>query len=173
MQIDLQGGMTGRGDGENYEVKAATGFDLGDRGHFLFALAKAQQEGIFNYEGRDWYKAVGALQINGVWTDYADVRSAHGSFDGIITSSNAALNGLQFKPDGSYAMFVPGSTSTGAVGTSGARTVGGSGDDLGGEVANLAADTDRYSVFAHADYDVTDNVTLFAQYVRGQNHQWN
>src|SRR5690606_19541968 len=103
------------------------------------------------------------------------VVSMNGSFDGIIESPNALIDNLQFNRNGGFAPFVPGSVSTGAIGTGGARSSGGSGDDLGGdpgEVLTIWPDTDRYSIFAYADYEVSDAFTVFAQYVRGRNHQW-
>jgi len=172
LQATLQGGFTSRDDAYNWEGDIAYGTKIGERGHLLLAGSRAVQNGVFNYRGRDWYKAVGALQINGVWTDYPGVVSMNGSFDGIITSTSPLLNGLQFDRDGNTHPFVPGSVSTGAVGTSGARTVGGSGDDLGAEVNTLWPDTNRYSAFAYADYDFSDSFTVYGQYVRGYNHQF-
>jgi outer membrane receptor protein involved in Fe transport len=171
-QANLQGGFTSRDDAYNWEGDLAFGTDIGDRGHLLLAGSRAVQEGVFSYKGRDWYKGVGALQINGVWTDYPNVVSMNGSFDGIITSPNALLNGLQFDRNGQTHPFVPGSISTGAVGTSGSRSVGGSGDNLGNEVNTIWPDTNRYSLFAYADYDFSDNFTVFGQYVRGYNQQF-
>jgi outer membrane receptor protein involved in Fe transport len=168
----LQGGLTSRDDAYNWEGDLAYGTNVGDRGHLLLAGSRAVQEGVFNYRGRDWYKGVGALLINNVWTDYPGVVSMNGSFDGIITSPNPLLNGLQFDRNGQTHPFVPGSISTGAVGTSGARSVGGSGDDLGAEVNTVWPDTNRYSAFAYADYDFSDNFTVFGQYVRGYNSQF-
>jgi outer membrane receptor protein involved in Fe transport len=172
LDATLQGGMTSRGDAENWQGSAAFGMRIGERGHILLAGSYADQNGVFNYEGRDWYRSVGALQLGGIWTDYANTQSTNGSFDGIISSASPLLNGLKFNAAGQTSPFVLGSPSTGAVGTSGARTVGGDGDDLGAEINTLYPDTDRYSVFAYADYDVTDDLTVFAQYVRGYNHQW-
>jgi outer membrane receptor protein involved in Fe transport len=172
LQANLQGGITRRGDARNWQGSVAFGADIGPRGHILLAGTRAEQDGVFNYDGRDWYQSVGSLQINGIWTDYANVHSINGSFDGIISSPNALLNGQVFDRTGNTHTLVLGSPTTGTVGTSGARTVGGQGDDLGAEINTLWPKTDRYSVFAYADYDVTDNITLFAQYVRGYNHQF-
>lgn len=172
LQATLQGGITSRGDAKNWQGDVAFGTRIGDRGHVLLAGSRAEQDGVHNYDGRDWYRSVGALQLNGIWTDYAGVHSSHGSFDGVISSANQLLNGLKFDRNGQTSPFVLGSPSTGAVGTSGARTVGGDGDDLGAEVNTIYPDTDRYSVFAYADYEVADGLTAFAQYVRGYNHQF-
>ena len=172
LQVSAQAGVTSRGDAENWQGDIAFGTKIGDRGHILIAGSRAEQDGVHNYEDRNWYQSVGALQINGVWTDFANVHSSHGSFDGIITSANPLLNGLKFNSAGQTSPFVLGSPSTGAVGTSGARTVGGDGDDLGAEVNTIWPDTDRYSLFAYADYEFSDNLTVFAQFVRGYNHHF-
>jgi iron complex outermembrane receptor protein len=175
LEASLQGGITTRGDNESYDAEVAWGTKLGERGHLLLSGAIAETQGIHSYKDRDWYQSWGAINFNGVWTDFPNVVSMNGSFDGIIESPNPLIDNLQFRPDGSYAPFVPGSPATGAVGTPGSRSSGGSGDDLGGdlsEVFTLWPDTERYSVFAYADYDIHDNVTVFAQYVRGQNKQW-
>jgi outer membrane receptor protein involved in Fe transport len=175
LEANVQGGITSRGDNETWEAELAWGTSLGDRAHVLLSGAYSQAEGIHNYNGRDWYQSWGAIQVGGVWRDYPNVVSMNGSFDGIIESPNALIDNLQFHPDGSYSPFVPGSPATGGVGTGGARSSGGSGDDLGGapsEVFTIWPDTDRYSAFAYADYDVTDNFTVFGQFVQGYNHQW-
>jgi len=172
VQANLQGGFTSRDDAYNWQGDIAYGTNIGDRGHLLLAGSRAVQNGVFSYRGRDWYKGVGALLINNVWTDYPGVVSMNGSFDGIITSPNALLNGLQFDRNGQTHPFVPGSVTTGAIGTSGSRSVGGSGDDLGAEVNTLWPDTNRYSLFAYGDYEFSDNFTVFGQYVRGYNSQF-
>src|SRR3569623_617681 len=87
LSADVQGGMTTRGDAKNYQADLAYGMKIGSRGHILLAGSRAAQDGINSYKDRDWYQAVGALQINGVWTDYPGVVSTNGSFDGIITST--------------------------------------------------------------------------------------
>ena len=185
LTVDGQVGETSRGDAQSYQVNVAGGIKLGDRGHFLVAGTKAHQDGVHTYDGRDWYQSWGALQINGVWTNYPHVVSMNASFDGIISSTQDVdpltpgvqnpINGLQFHPDGTYSPFVPGSVSTGTVGSAGARSSGGSGDDLGGESGEpftIWPETDRYSLFAYADYEVAPGVTLFGQYVRGYNKQF-
>ncbi len=178
LQIDLQGGMTSRGDGGNYEGSIAFGTKIGDRGHFLVSAERAEQEGIHNYVGRNWYKSWGAVQVGNIWQYFPNVHSMNASFDGIVASPNAAINGLKFDRNGNYSPFVPGAISTGAIGAPGARTVGGDGDDLGGdpnEVFTLWPDTDRSAIFAYADYELFDGVKVFGQYIRGTNHQfqWN
>jgi iron complex outermembrane recepter protein len=182
-QAKLQGGLTSRDDAYNWEGDFAYGTNIGERGHVLIGASRAVQNGVHSYQGRNWYKGEGALLINNVWTDYPGVVSAHGSFDGIITSAvdvdpntpgvQNPLNGLQFDSNGQTHAFVPGSICTGAVGTSGARCVGGSGDDIGAEVNTIWPDTNRYSIFGYADYDISSNFNVYGQYVRGYNSQFN
>lgn len=175
LTVDGQVGETGRGDAQSYQVNIAAGIPLGDRGHFLLAGTKAHQDGINTYDGRDWYQSWGSINVNGVWTEYPHVVSMNASFDGIISAPGTAIDGLQFNKDGTYSKFVPGPVGTGAPGGSGARTMGGSGEDLGGESGEpftIWPQTDRYSAFAYADYEVAPGVTLFAQYVRGYNKQF-
>jgi len=175
LEVSLQGGITSRGDNESYDAEVAWGTSIGDRGHVLLSATYAKTKGIHSYADRNWYQSWGAIQVGGIWADYPNVVSMNGSFDGIIESPNPLIDNLQFRPDGTYAPFVPGSVATGGIGTGGARSSGGSGDDLGGaagEVFTLWPDTDRYSIFGYADYELTDNLTVFAQYVRGRNHQW-
>ena len=115
LEASVQGGITSRGDNESFDAELAWGIRLGDRGHLLVSGAYAKTEGIHSYEGRDWYQSWGAIQVGGVWADYPNVVSSNGSFDGIIESPNALIDNLQFRPDGSYAPFVLGAPSTGAV----------------------------------------------------------
>ena len=120
LEVSLQGGITSRGDNESYDAEIAWGTKLGDRAHVLLSAAYAKTEGIHNYNDRNWYQSWGAMQVGGVWTDFPNVVSMNGSFDGIIESPNALIDNLQFRRDGTYAPFVPGSPAAGAVGTAGA-----------------------------------------------------
>lgn len=173
LEMDLQGGITDRGDNESYTAAISAGIPLGDRGNFLISAEYAEQDGIHSYEGRDWYQSWGSvLGGDGIWRFYPDVHSMAASFDGLISAPGTPLHGLQFDSSGNTSPFVPGSVTQGGFGAPGGRTVGGDGDDLGGdlgEVFTLAPDTKRYSVFAYGDYEVADGLTVFAQYIRGYN----
>ena len=194
LTVDGQVGETGRGDAQSYQVNVAAGIPLGDRGHLLLAGTKAHQDAINTYDGRDWYQSWGSLfTVNGAqgeWRNYPHVVNNAGSFDGIISAPGTAINGFQFHPDGSYSPLVRGSVINyvvgkdaqgnpayvpTTVGAGSAASSGGSGEDLGGESGEpftIWPQTDRYSAFAYADYEVTPGLTLFAQYVRGYNKQF-
>jgi len=172
VELSVQGGITDRGDGENIEASAAFGTQFaGGRGHFLASGEYYKQEGIFNYEGRDWYQAWGTFGSGTQADPYRFVPgtvSANASFDGRIFSPNAAINGREFDASGNVAAYRPGTVNQGTPGTAAARTAGGANDDLGSEIATLYPDIERYSVFTYADFELTDQFTLFAQYLYGK-----
>ena len=175
LEVSAQGGITDRGDGENYELSAAYGMPFaGGRGHLLISGEYYDQQGIHSYGGRDWYQAWGTIG-SGTQADpyrfYPNVISRNASFDGVIFAPGTAINGLAFDRDGNVSPFVSGSPSMGVLGTPPARhsvTNGGSGDDLGGEVFTLYPDLERYSAFAYADYDLVDGFKVFAQFLHGK-----
>ncbi len=172
LEVSAQSGVTDRGDGENYEISAAYGRSFaGGRGHFLLSAEYYDQEGIHNYNERDWYQAWGTFGSGTEADPYRfspSVISANATFDGAIFAPGTAINGLQFDRNGNVAPRVPGSVLQGTMGTPPARTNGGSGDDLGNEVFTLYPDLDRYSVFAYGEFDATDGFKLFGQYLHGR-----
>lgn len=172
LEVSVQGGITDRNDGENYELSAAYGTEFGGgRGHFLLSGEYAKQEGVHDYSGRDWYNAWGTLGAGTAANPYRfspNVVSANGTFDGLIFAPGTAINGLAFNRTGGVAPFVPGSVVQGTIGTPGARTVSTTLDDISAEVNTLYPDVERYSAFAYAEYELTDNLKVFGQFIHGQ-----
>jgi len=171
LRVSGQGGETTRGDSKNYEVSAALGVPLGDKGHLIVSGEYFQQDGVHDYKGRDWYQGWGTIpDSSGLLQTVPNVVSRGSTFDGLIFAPGTAINGLAFNRDGTASPFVTGSVTTGTLGTPPARqsiTSGGSGDDLGAEVFTIYPDVKRSSIFAYADYEVAPNLTVFAQYIRG------
>ena len=181
LQIDAQAGITDRGDGENYEISAAYGMPFaGGRGHLLVSGEYYKQEGIFTYEGRDWYQAWGNLGSGteaDPFTFVPDLISANASFDGVIFAPGTAINGLAFDSSGGIAPFNMCSPNNGTpIGVPPSRhqasSASCSGDDLGAEAPSLYPDLDRYSVFAYADYELSDQFKVFGQYLHGKTSIW-
>ena len=173
IEADVQGGVTDRGDGENYTASLSFGTKLGDRGHLLLSGEIAEMNGIHSYKGRDWYRSWGSiLDSSNTWRFYPDMHSMATSFNGIISAPGTPINGMQFDSSGNLSPFTPGAQTQGAVGTFGARTAGGDGDDINSQGTTVWPDTDRYSLFAYADYEVSSGIKLFGQYIRGHNHQF-
>ncbi len=171
LRISAQGGETTRSDSRNYDVSGAFGMRLGDKGHVLISGEMFKQDGVHNYKGRDWYQAWGTVVGPGnELLIRPNVVSRDSTFGGLIFAPGTPLNGLAFNHDGSTYHFVTSDTSSGTLGTPPARqsiTNGGSGDDLGGQVQTIYPDVKRNSLFGYVDYQLTDNLTVFAQYIRG------
>jgi outer membrane receptor protein involved in Fe transport len=173
----LQGGSTSRGDSDSYEVSLSFGTDIGDRAHLLVSGEVFDQNGVHNYEDRDWYQGWGTIpDANGMSLIRPQIVSRNSSFDGLIFAPGSALNGLQFHPDGSVTPFELSDTTFSPapqpVGIPPARQSvvnGGSGDDLGAEVTTLMPDVERDSVFLYLDYELSDNLTVYGQAIRGTN----
>ncbi len=168
-RASLQGGVSDRGDNGNYEASAAYGTKIGDRGHFLISGEIGSQDGVHSFRDRDWYQAWGI--ING--RAYPNVVSANASFSGVIRSAGTSIDGMEFTRDGAaITPFIRGAVGSGATGTPPAVhsiTDGGSGDYISSDPYTLFPDASRNSIYAYADYEVADGVTVFAQYMRGQN----
>lgn len=174
-QAHIQGGETSRGDSANQEGSIAYGTSLGDRAHILLSAEKFEQDGIFNYKDRNWYKAWGTIpdpSNSNRLLIRPQLVSRNSTFDGIIFAPGTSLNGMQFQRDGSVVPFENSDLFAFPVGIPPGRQSivnGGSGDDLGAEVNTLFPDFDRESYFVYADYDLTDNFTVFGQYIKGSN----
>jgi outer membrane receptor protein involved in Fe transport len=172
VELSAQGGETTRGDSANYQVSGAFGMRLGDRGHVLLSGEMFKQDGVHSYHGRDWYQGWGTVAAGpgGELLIRPHVVSRDSTFGGLIFAPGTPLNGLAFKPDGSTYSFVTSDTSSGLLGTPPARQSianGGSGDDLGNGIQTIYPDWKRNSIFAYADYRLTDDFKVFAQFMRG------
>lgn len=165
-----QGGVTSRGDGENWEASFALGAPIGDKFHVLFSTDRFEQDAISTYEGRDWYKSWGLANNadpNGPTTLVRPyVVSTTATFDGRISAPGTPLNDLNFTSDGKSA--TPFVHNPDYVGTSQSIAGGtGSGDYIGADRPNVAPKFERDSSFVYLDYDVSDNLTLFVQGIYG------
>lgn len=164
-----QAGASGRGDAGNYKASLTFGTNIGERLHLIVSGEYEKQNGIHNYNGRNWYQAYGV--VNGQVVP--DVVSASSSFNGIIFAPGTPLQGKEFLPDGSgITPFVRSSVSSGLTGTPPALQSianGGSGQDLAGQLFTILPDSSRNSIYARADYDAGGGVKVHAQYIRGEN----
>ena len=172
-QLNVQGGLSQRGDAGNYTVSGAFGRQIGDKIHILVSGEYFSQDGVHSYQGRDWYQGWSTVpDANGMALIRPRVVSRNATLDGMFVAAGSALNGLALNRDGSTYRFATGDVSSGAVGAVGARQSianGGSGDDFSLERFTLYPDLKRNSVFAYVDYELNKDFTLFAQYIRGEN----
>lgn len=168
----VQTGTSDVRDNDNQEFSLAYGAELGSRGHILASYEEFEQDGVFGFAGRDWYQNWGLVNVGGVQRRASDVVSKNASYDGIILAPGTAINGLAFRPDGSYGPYalsdLTSSSGIGAPPSSQSVARGGSGDDFN-DLATLMPDNNRSSQFLYLDYDLTDSITVFGQVIRGSN----
>lgn len=163
LKAETQFGVSGRGDAEAYRVAVAYGSRTADdRGHFLIAAEYNENGGIPDSLGRDWQ-----LRRPGFLSNPADT----GPNDGIpsfqivdnvrlflaspngITFPGGPLGNLEFQPDGTATQ-----RELGVIG--GNLMIGGSGSALQDATALLVA-TERKSLLAAFDYDLSDDINFY------------
>ena len=172
-------GVTDEGDGFNYSADIAAGFSFADgRGHVIAAAEIAHTDGIFQVD-REW-NHTGFVRIqNPAWTASSTVPrylfrrmvgAANSTPGGLITASTGGtpnrLCGTYFGADGSINQYQygaltfpsPACSSTPQLTQGGDWRVNDSGRRIG-----LNPRQDRHGFFGRVSFDVTDNVTLFAE----------
>lgn len=171
-EVKAQTGQTSRSDGETSEYSIVWGTDIGDKGHFQVSYEKAQQDPIVNFKGRDWYKGYGTITLGGEFQVLPNIISTAGSFNGLIFAPGTPLFNQEFTRDGQGLVpFVKSDMSTafpvGVPPSQQSNMNGGSGDDFNSEYAGygLMPDHEREALFVYTDYDVSDNLKVYAQYI--------
>jgi len=171
---EVQGGITARGDDPNYKVSLTAGTPFaGGRGHVLFSGEHAWNKGIFGAgksRGDFWGYDTHHIIENPAWnttTGRANprflVRSQVGSIlatpGGIITAG--PLKGTQFDKNGNPFPYNYGSL------TNAQFTVGGDWKSSDATYWNqtLSNHVSRQAYFGRVSYDLTDNVTAYANFI--------
>jgi outer membrane receptor protein involved in Fe transport len=156
---------------------------VGARGHLLLSAEHTEQDSVETLAGRDWYEGWGMLQLGGGTSpnDPRMVPASHlvstaASYDGVVVSWNNAAGaaipaanlppgfGLSaFNSDGTLTPFVLSPlVATGNRAQSVAGGVG-SGTDNNSDRPEVLAGSEYTNGYAYFDFDVTDNVNLYAQ----------
>jgi len=183
-----QGGITGRGDNENYALGLSAGAQVTERLHVLASFDAYASNRLDNVNGRDWYQGGGLVQ-NPDWptsgpqylTYRAGVNSTQYTNGGLIDAPGTSINRLMFLSDGSVTPFVLGDPAI--VGRGSQNEVGGSGYNpydynpnvrsenypQGTRSGSFIPDNSRNSAFARLDYDLTDSVRIYVQGLWGRN----
>ena len=165
-------GQTSRSDGDNQTLSATYGTDLGDRAHLLVSADYFNQEPIWSLaalESRPW------MRQNALVTDPSGqytylrrdfVRPSNTSTGGVINSSNALLDKLEF-------IRTAGTVSTQKLNFSGVGRLNGgcncfadaTRDPTWGIDADNAVQqaNGRHSAFVYLDYDVSDDTNVYLQ----------
>jgi iron complex outermembrane recepter protein len=168
LKTHIQGGSSSANSRGTWEVGAAYGTEIGERGNLIVSAEAYAQDGVHGYDSQSWYEAWGQVRVPGTSLDLVvpNVVSTQGSQNGIISAPGSALNNWEFRPDGTAGAFVFGSPSGGGAHS---ITNGGSGTPNGTEYATLSPEADRNNAFLYYDFDLNDSTNLYAQVTRGQN----
>lgn len=170
----LQGGASQRGDNGELFGTLAWGTSFADgRGHFLIGGEYSDNEGVGDCYSRKW-----CAESKGIITNPSsatnglarqiiapNVRTATSSYGGIITSG--ALRGTEFGANGSYFQHDYGTyyATAPAYANGGLFQSGGGADGVNGfyDTYPMVAGVERYTTLAHANYEVSDAVEIFAE----------
>ncbi|KTE22644.1 TonB-dependent receptor [Sphingopyxis sp. H050] len=176
-------GITDVGDGFNYSGSIAGGKSFADgRGHALFNLEVAHQDGIYEVDPNDrpWNHKGYLAFANPAYTatngqpafitfrqNAGQTNQAPGGFITASTGTTAnALRGLYFGNGGQVIPFQYGSFNSPALGGAAAvtRTVGGDWrvNDSGRRIGLNPRD-DRWGAYGRLSYEISDNVEIFAE----------
>lgn len=168
IKADVQGGESTYQDARNGKIEITAGSDvLGGRGHFVVSGEFYKNDGVSEYASRPWFNSC-ALISNpaGVPTYIPEcgVHSSEFTYGGMIATG--PLKGTYFGPGGVPLQFQYGSlvTSASMVGGTGA---GGANPDVGAYFQPDPA-VERKNIFGHFDYDLSENVTAYAQVLEAE-----
>jgi outer membrane receptor protein involved in Fe transport len=158
---EVNTGVSSRSDGESYKLSLAFGADITDRLHVVGSVERYDSAGITSTEDRDWDRTHYNIISNPTWPGDGrprflwrpGVTGTSISAGGVIVSG--ALAGTQFLPGGVPAPYAFGAERTATT------MVGGDGGWI--DRGNVQAPLETSTFFAHADYDVSDDFSLFAE----------
>ena len=182
-KANVQMGANYNGDNKNSTVSFSGGWAIGERGHLLLSADKYEQDAVIGYDDYDWYTQTsllprtnadlvngglrGSSPENSYYAPYQNVVSRTTSLDSVIHfwGPASALGSYDVDQNGNAAPWVLGDVydnSTQSI------VNGGSGSQGGEERPYLQGDTGRQNLFLYGDYDLTDNLNVFAQAMHGE-----
>jgi iron complex outermembrane recepter protein len=155
IKAEAQSGISSRGDARSWRAGAAFGANFaGDRGHFMASFEHFQQDGLDTKESRKSGQKVYAIAGSGSKTD---------PFRLITDARNSALT-FQGGDLFSGRIFVaPGVLGNKTLGIDQGGSLRSGGDGFYGKGSSATADLKTDQAFARADYDLTDNVSIYVQ----------
>lgn len=172
LELQADYGQTGENDGDRYHLALAGGTHfLGDRARVVFGAEYDHQQGIGNCFVRDWCRPAQVIANNGFNTP-AGAGNGQPNFirsddnagfwmtsGGVVAGNNPAAirnlfgtGGIQFDANGNPQPYTPGSPVSGIT-------------QLGGDIlptylnTNLTVPVERYTLYSHADMELTDDIT--------------
>jgi len=161
----VQYGQSDYGDGKEYAGSLAWGTNLGDRGHLVVGGDYSDNKGTGDCYSRAWCAAgqnqvTNSSRTNGIpaVNILPNTATATASRNGLIT--NGVLAGNEFTPDGQSLVRHNYGTYYG-VGLF--QSGGGDGVNAFYEAFPIVAPVRRYATFGHADYELSDSISAFAE----------
>jgi iron complex outermembrane receptor protein len=179
----VQGGQTNYNDGDNWEASFTGGLPIGDRMHLTFSAEGFSQDQvageIAGLDNRDWYQDYGYV-TNPAWSPGAPpgiarllmlphVHSSDFTAGGKIDQPGFSFDQYTFIGDGTQTrLFQPGPIADSNSSSGGPEY----------EIARLSTrqilgtEVQRTNAFLNIDFDVGDDTTVFARYMRGENEAY-
>jgi iron complex outermembrane recepter protein len=159
LKMDIRGGESTYGDDftRREDITAGTAF-ANDRGHFVVNLEDYASDGITNPNARSWEAAHVAFIPNAAGSQpptssiATNVNVASMAYGGLITSG--PLKGTVFGPGGTPSPFNYGTDVTSSY------MIGGQSEQ---EPTVFVTPLQRDVAFAHAEYDLTPNLTAYGE----------
>lgn len=162
-KVNVQSGISSRGDHPSQQVEFAFGTSIGDRGHLITSFDWYDAKGVMGTKDRDWYQSwamiTGPASLKPRRFYAKDAGSNATSIGGVIPSG--PLAGTQFI-NGTPSPMGVGSLVVGNVQVNGGNV------DPGYTWYGLRPNDSRGSAFAHFKYDFSDTNSGFIQIMRGQ-----
>jgi iron complex outermembrane receptor protein len=174
---NVQAGTTSRRDGDNYGASATWGTPVGERGHLLLSGDWFDQEIIQSLdalESRPWFRqrawVTNPTPGGPTFITRDFVRQSNMATGGIINQPGSALDKLEFVRSGDRIVTQPLKFSGVGVLNGGCNCFAENQRDKswGMDADNAVQQANyRQSLFGYYDFEVNDNLTLFAQGMYG------
>jgi len=174
---NVQAGTTSRSDGDNYSASATWGTQVGDRGHLLLSADWYDQEIIQSLDAlksRPWFRqrawVTNPVPGGPTFITRDFVRQSNMSTGGIINQPGSRLDKLEFVRSGDQVVTQPLKFSGVGVLNGGCNCFAENQRDKswGMDADNAVQQANyRHSLFANYDFEVNENLTLFAQGIYG------
>jgi iron complex outermembrane recepter protein len=162
-KVEAQSGISNRGDAQSWRAGAAFGTNFADdRGHFMVSFEHFQQDGLDDKESRESGRKVYA--IAGAGCSAATCPS--GIADPFRLITDARNSAITFQGGNLFSgrIFVaPGVLGNKTLGVDRGGSLTSGGDGFYGKGSSATADLKTDQAFARADYDLTDNVSIYLQ----------
>ncbi len=176
LKANAQAGITEIGDNINSKFGVAFGTPIGERFHLLTSAEVYKANGVKGYTDRDWFNGWGVVNnttanINAggpLRVTVPNARSTNYTAGGLVTGYFVPADQVTARTTGPLinTQFLKGSVPTGftrgAYYTSTSQS-GGSGSDPNATETWIMPDQLRASGFARLNFDVNDDLSLFAQ----------